>query len=187
MSFRRLLCFFRGHDLAPAGDHRWICQRCDGEFGLPEINVKTPAPPCKPPAPPPLPPFGPPSSDAIPLPPWCRTLVVDGARFSVEFLRELAKSPPAAEALWKLLRISREAGADEVQVTVSRSLFLVGRNTDPFPWEVMGLYTSKEAAVAKCREPSDFVMELRLDEDLPEAREIPPADRCWYPLMEATP
>ncbi len=116
-----------------------------------------------------------------------RTLVVDGVRFSTDILRYFAAAPARLEAEWLLSHVSREDGSDDIQVAWSRSAFLVGRNTDPLPWEVLGLYATKDGAEARCRQAIDFVMELRIGEDLPEARETPPADRCCYPLAEVGP
>jgi hypothetical protein len=211
------------------------------------------------------------------------TVVVDGVRVSVGFLRDLTLSPPVAVAPWKLLRISCEVGSDDVQVTEERavgglrrgadhamitgmsesdevdlvvpmdgklvrvgskalktltpreeivlkmrfgtvrplhtyeeigrtfsvpkerirqielkalrklrhpsratelSVWLVGRETSPLPWEVGGVYATREEAVARCRQRVDFVMELRLGEDAPEKRTDLPAGRCWYPLAD---
>lgn len=53
-----------------------------------------------------------------------------------------------------------------------RAIYLCGRypNDDSSQWEVLGIYTSREAAVARCRERRDFVWKTALDEDAPEGR-----------------
>lgn len=62
-------------------------------------------------------------------------------------------------------------------------LWLTGRQFhDDTPWEVLGIYTDREVAVARCRRTSDFVWELRADEDFPEETATMSVE---WPLKEA--
>ena len=47
-------------------------------------------------------------------------------------------------------------------------LWLAGRSFDDEPWEVLGIYSSEELAVKRCKLYNDFVGPLDLDIDLPE-------------------
>ena len=63
-------------------------------------------------------------------------------------------------------------------------LWICGRFTDSKPWEVLGVYSSEDAAINRCTKQIDFVAPLELDEDLPE--ECIEWPGCYYPLAEIT-
>lgn len=47
-------------------------------------------------------------------------------------------------------------------------------------WELLGLYSTEEAAVARCRSVNDFVSPIPLDVDMPEERVLFPG--AYNPL-----
>lgn len=51
-----------------------------------------------------------------------------------------------------------------------------------FQWEVLGVYTTEELAVARCSRCVDFVAPIRLNDRLPEETTVWPG--CYYPLVE---
>ena len=52
---------------------------------------------------------------------------------------------------------------------MNNKLWMAGRlMPDGKPWEILGLYSTREAAVARCRTVNDFVGPLEIDRDCPE-------------------
>jgi hypothetical protein len=51
-------------------------------------------------------------------------------------------------------------------------LWIVGRlhSGDEGSWEVLGIYSSREKAIARCRTAFDFIATVVLDSDAPEER-----------------
>jgi len=52
-------------------------------------------------------------------------------------------------------------------------------------WEFAGLFDSEDAAVAACFESTYSVVELEVNEPVPQERQQFPV--CWYPHLESRP
>lgn len=62
-------------------------------------------------------------------------------------------------------------------------IWMAGRfTTYGEPWEVLGVYESKEAAIKRCTQERDFITSFDLGKDLPEERQDMPI--CIYPFFE---
>jgi hypothetical protein len=59
-------------------------------------------------------------------------------------------------------------------------LWLAGRSADDEEWEVLGIYTTEERAVARCVRGCDFVWPTEADVDFPEETEEMP--EAYFPL-----
>lgn len=51
---------------------------------------------------------------------------------------------------------------------MNNKLWIAGRAVEGEAWEILGLYSTRDAAVARCRKVSDFVGPIELDADQPE-------------------
>lgn len=81
---------------------------------------------------------------------------------------------------------ARPCHRTEVWFNTSFPVYLAGRDRSREPWAVLGVYPTREQAEARCQQRCDFVMELKLGEDL--ERVLPqPAERCRFPLVERSP
>jgi hypothetical protein len=76
----------------------------------------------------------------------------------------------------------------EEQVMAHNILWIVGQyrfgNTGAIIWDLQGVFSSKEKAIAACKSSTWFVARLQLDEELPEESVTMP-DVIWPLLKEA--
>lgn len=68
---------------------------------------------------------------------------------------------------------------------VRRDMYLVGLYTQEGPWEVVGLFTTMDLAIAECVTDMHFIGAIT--PDLPSRKPRKTWPRTWYPLAEDRP
>jgi hypothetical protein len=64
------------------------------------------------------------------------------------------------------------------------TLWLCGKWVPDDQWEFQGLFDTKDAAIAACRDRNYFVTQITLNQEEPDAREV--FVDAFYPRAEAT-
>jgi hypothetical protein len=60
-------------------------------------------------------------------------------------------------------------------------VWIAGQRPGAGEWELLGIFSSREKAIAACEESSDFVAEMELDQPFPREKVTFP---CEWPLLD---